>query len=359
MKIGIIGAGQLGLMLGEAAKKLNYECIFLDPNKNSPAKKIGKVINQEFSDIEGIRRLDSLTDVITYEFENVPVESINTLNPNTVFPSSKALEIAQDRLKEKQLFDSLNIPVARYMSVNTKSDLLGAKSSLGFPFILKTRRFGYDGKGQSFINDEKSLNEILINYEEMDLIAEKKIDFNYEISAIGARNTRGESIFYPLTHNTHKNGILRTSRTINVNESISKQAFSYLSDLLSKLDYVGVIALELFVKNDHVIANEYAPRVHNSGHWTIEGAKTSQFENHLRAILNMKLGDTSEKGFVGMENLIGTIPSDIQQLKEDFFLHDYGKTERPGRKLGHISVIGEDKEEREEKLRVIQKIISN
>ena len=193
----------------------------------------------------------------------------------------------------------------------------------------------------------------------MDLIAEKKIDFNYEISAIGARNTRGESIFYPLTHNTHKNGILRTSRTINVNESISKQAFSYLSDLLSKLDYVGVIALELFVKNDHVIANEYAPRVHNSGHWTIEGAKTSQFENHLRAILNMKLGDTSEKGFVGMENLIGTIPSDIQQLKEDFFLHDYGKTERPGRKLGHISVIGEDKEEREEKLRVIQKIISN
>ena len=138
MKIGIIGAGQLGLMLGEAAKELNYECIFLDPNKNSPAKKIGKVINQEFSDIEGIRRLDSLTDVITYEFENVPVESINTLNPNTVFPSSKALEIAQDRLKEKQLFDSLNIPVAKYMSVTTKSDLLDAKSSLGFPSVSYT-----------------------------------------------------------------------------------------------------------------------------------------------------------------------------------------------------------------------------
>jgi len=359
MKIGIIGAGQLGQMLGYAAKSLNLECIFLDPNKNSPARDVGEVLHYGFDDLGGIEHLFSLTDIITYEFENVPVKSIKILDPNYVYPGTMALEIAQDRLKEKELFELLKIPVAEYKEINSHSDLMHAASQLGYPFILKTRRFGYDGKGQVLLEKGDDIDNVWAEMKDKPLIAEKKVNFDYEISAIGVRNISGETAFYPLTRNTHKNGILRTSETSIENQSITKKAFNFHSKLMSKLNYVGVLALELFIKEDKVIANEFAPRVHNSGHWTIEGSKTSQFENHLRAILNLKLGDTFSKEYVAMENLIGSIPSEIRQLNNDFFIHDYGKKERSNRKLGHISVIGKTQIERESKLEIIQEILYN
>ena len=358
MIIGVIGAGQLGMMLGESARELGCDCIFLDPNKNSPAKKIGEVLNYEFNDLKAIKKLSSQCDVITYEFENVPVKSINFIDPRKVYPPSDALEITQDRLKEKQLFDSLEIPVAKYFKVDSFSDLLDATDSLGYQFLIKTRSFGYDGKGQFLIKDESDIQKAWDQLGNQPLIAEKKIKFDREISIIGARSLSGEIALYPLTKNNHVNGILRTSRSTDENAIVTKQAHDYLSSLLKKLNYVGVLALELFVKDDKVIANEYAPRVHNSGHWTIEGTNSSQFENHLRAIMDMKLGDTSVNGFAGMENLIGCIPPEIRSLSDEFFFHDYGKEERLGRKLGHVSIVTPKEEDREIKLKEIQRIIS-
>ena len=358
MIIGVIGAGQLGMMLGESARELGCDCIFLDPNKNSPAKKIGEVLNYEFNDLKAIKKLSSQCDVITYEFENVPVKSINFIDPRKVYPPSDALEITQDRLKEKQLFDSLEIPVAKYFKVDSFSDLLDATDSLGYQFLIKTRSFGYDGKGQFLIKDESDIQKAWDQLGNQPLIAEKKIKFDREISIIGARSLSGEIALYPLTKNNHVNGILRTSRSTDENAIVTKQAHDYLSCLLKKLNYVGVLALELFVKDDKVIANEYAPRVHNSGHWTIEGTNSSQFENHLRAIMDMKLGDTSVNGFAGMENLIGCIPPEIRSLSDEFFFHDYGKEERLGRKLGHVSIVTPKEEDREIKLKEIQRIIS-
>ena len=358
MIIGVIGAGQLGMMLGESAKELGCDCIFLDPNKNSPAKKIGEVLNYEFNDLEAIKKLSSQCDVITYEFENVPVKSINFIDPRKVYPPSNALETTQDRLKEKHLFDSLEIPVAKYSKVDSFSDLLDATDSLGYQFLIKTRSFGYDGKGQFLIKDESDIQKAWDQLGNQPLIAEKKIKFDREISIIGARSLSGEIALYPLTKNNHVNGILRTSRSTDENAIVTKQAHDYLSCLLKKLNYVGVLALELFVKDDKGIANEYAPRVHNSGHWTIEGTETSQFENHLRAIMDMRLGDTSVNGFAGMENLIGCIPAEIKGLSGEFFFHDYGKEERQGRKLGHVSIVTPKEEDREIKLKEIQRIIS-
>ena len=358
MIIGVIGAGQLGMMLGESARELGCDCIFLDPNKNSPAKKIGEVLNHEFNDLKAIKKLSSQCDVITYEFENVPVKSINFIDPRKVYPPSDALEITQDRLKEKQLFDSLEIPVAKYFKVDSFSDLLDATDSLGYQFLIKTRSFGYDGKGQFLIKDESDIQKAWDQLGNQPLIAEKKIKFDREISIIGARSLSGEIALYPLTKNNHVNGILKTSRSTDENAIVTKQAHDYLSSLLKKLNYVGVLALELFVKDDKVIANEYAPRVHNSGHWTIEGTNASQFENHLRAIMDMKLGDTSVNGFAGMENLIGCIPPEIRSLSDEFFFHDYGKEERQGRKLGHVSIVTPKEEDREIKLKEIQRIVS-
>ena len=214
------------------------------------------------------------------------------------------------------------------------------------------------GKGQFLVKDENDIQKAWDQLGSQPLIAEKKIKFDREISIIGARSLSGEIALSPLTKNNHVNGILRTSLSTKENTVITKQAHDYLSSLLKKLNYVGVLALELFVKDDMVIANEYAPRVHNSGHWTIEGTDASQFENHLRAIMDMKLGDTSVHGYAGMENLIGNIPAKIRDLNKEFFFHDYGKEERQGRKLGHVSIVTTKEEDREIKLKEIQRIIS-
>ncbi len=266
-----------------------------------------------------------------------------------VYPTPEEIKHAQDRLHEKKLFESLAIPVPAYAAVDSAEDLRNAATEIGLPLVLKTRRLGYDGKGQELVRDESDISAAYQRLQGKALIAEQWVAFDREVSAIGARNVGGEVAIYPLTENWHSGGILRTSRATGASDGIADQARKYLTKLLARLQYVGVLALEFFVQGDQLFANEYAPRVHNSGHWTIEGAVTSQFENHLRAILNMPLGDTAAIAHAGMINLIGTMPATSTDSGR-CHLHDYGKKPRPGRKLGHITVLADTAAERDREL---------
>jgi 5-(carboxyamino)imidazole ribonucleotide synthase len=326
--IGIIGAGQLGQMLGYAGQRLGLDFIFLDPSDNPPAASVGPVLKFPFDSEEGLAKLASAADVITYEFENVPVAALEKLGPDvSVYPPPSALENAQDRLVEKSMFCSLDIP---------------------------TRRLGYDGKGQYVVREDSDIEPAVTALGGRGLIAEQWVPFDREVSAIGVRNVSGEIAHYPLSENEHCDGILSVSRAPAVADSLEVIANEYLDRILNHLDYVGVVALELFVTGDRLLANEFAPRVHNSGHWTIEGAETSQFENHLRAILDMKPGATAMRGFAGMLNLIGEIPGDRAPFEtERCHLHDYGKAARPGRKLGHVTVVTSGSAEREKTLEIL------
>ena len=353
-KIGIIGAGQLGQMLGFAGQKLDLEFVFLDPSPDPPAAVVGPVLALPFDSSEGLRQLASETDVVTYEFENVSVSAIEGIAAHTVvYPSPDSLRHAQDRLSEKRLFESLQIPVAPYRVIDSLEDLRGAVQDIGLPLVLKTRRLGYDGKGQTILRDEADLENALTALGGSKrggnkLIAEQWIPFEREVSAIGVRNVRGDVVVYPLIENQHREGILNISRAPADANGMSELANRYLQTMLSHLAYVGVLTIEFFVIGDRLLANEFAPRVHNSGHWTIEGARTSQFENHLRAILDLPLGDVSPVGHAGMLNLIGSMPSQDLELADDSaYLHDYGKQPRPGRKLGHITVVAADPEGRD------------
>jgi 5-(carboxyamino)imidazole ribonucleotide synthase len=361
MRVGIVGAGQLGQMLGLAGKCLDLEFTYLDPALDPPARIVGPVLKFPFDSDEGLEQLASLVDVLTYEFENVPVGAIEKIADRvTVYPPPEALRHAQDRLNEKRLFEELGIPVPAYATVDSEQDLRAVVRSLGLPLVLKTRRLGYDGKGQHVMTDE---SDIAIAWQTLcgrPLIAERWIAFDREVSAIGARNVDGHIAVYPLTENRHSKGILRTCRAPDASQGIADQAGQYLTRLLDRLSYVGVLALEFFVTGDQLLANEFAPRVHNSGHWTIEGAVTSQFENHLRAILNMPLGDSSAVAHAGIINLIGTMPSNWTSSEgERVYLHDYGKKSRPGRKLGHITVLADSAEERDRKLDKTSNILIN
>jgi 5-(carboxyamino)imidazole ribonucleotide synthase len=360
-KIGIIGAGQLGQMLGYAARNLGLECIFLDPSDQPPAVTAGTVLQYAFDAEDGLRKLASLTDIITYEFENVPVNAIQALTPATkVFPPPLALQQAQDRLAEKKLFRALGIPLPMFREVDGGNDLLTAVKEIGLPLVLKTRRFGYDGKGQAIIRSREDIDGALAELGERNLIAEQWVPFEFEVSAIGARSVSGEIALYHLTENRHSDGILHVSRAPVIDMQLADAAHSYMRQLLTHLDYVGVMALELFVVEGKLLANEYAPRVHNSGHWTIEGAITSQFENHLRAILGMPLGATDMRGYAGMLNLIGEFPADRAFLQgPGIYLHDYGKAPRPGRKLGHVTVVADNAAERDGHLARLSKLLIN
>jgi 5-(carboxyamino)imidazole ribonucleotide synthase len=349
-RVGIIGAGQLGQMLGFAGRNLGVECIFLDPGDDPPAAAAGKVLKYAFDSEEGLAALAARSDVITYEFENVPVDALAKLPAGTVvYPPAAALEHAQDRMVEKTLFENLQIPVPGFRPVDSREDLEKAADELGLPIVLKTRRLGYDGKGQAVVRDRTDMDDAVDALGGSDLIAEQWVPFDREVSAIGARSASGEVAFYPLTQNEHKDGILSVSRAPADADLLEPSARLYIERLLTQLDYVGVLALELFVADDRLLANEFAPRVHNSGHWTIEGSETSQFENHLRAILDMPLGATGMRGEAGMVNLIGRIPDDRSALDSGCcHLHDYGKAPRPGRKLGHVTVVSEERDERDQ-----------
>jgi 5-(carboxyamino)imidazole ribonucleotide synthase len=347
--IGIIGAGQLGQMLGFAGQKMGLEFVFLDPADNPPAAAVGPVLKYSFDSEQGLAELAASTDIITYEFENVPVAAIEKIaNGSVVYPPAKALQYAQDRMAEKTLFETLGIPVPGFRPIDTPDQLRQAAAEIGLPIVLKTRRLGYDGKGQMIVRNESEIDAACAALGGKDLIAEQWVPFEREISAIGARSVSGQIVHYPLTGNVHNNGILHESRAPADAAKLEDTAQSYLTALLERLEYVGVLALELFVAGDGLLANEFAPRVHNSGHWTIEGSKTSQFENHLRAILDQPLGDAGMRGFAGMLNLIGTMPDGCRSLQPgQGFLHDYGKAPREGRKLGHITVVEDSAVERD------------
>lgn len=353
MRIGIIGAGQLGQMLGFAARKLDVECRFIDPSDRPPAAQCGKVIQSAYDDRVALVALAETCDVITYEFENVPVEALKHIEGLApVYPPAAALQNSQDRLDEKKLFDQLEIPLPGYHAVDSRDDMDRAAEKLGLPLVIKTRRFGYDGKGQFVVRKAADLDAAWEALGDQALIAEQWVAFDYEVSCIGVRSVSGEVAIYPLAHNVHNEGILSTSRSPVDEPALVELAADYVHRLLDHLDYVGVLALELFVMDDQLLANEFAPRVHNSGHWTIEGSETSQFENHLRAILDLPLGSTAGVGHAGMVNLIGEIPAKARSLGIGT-LHDYGKEPRPGRKLGHITVVADTAEQRDALIGVI------
>ena len=353
MKIGIVGAGQLGRMLAVAGYPLALQFQFLDASGDTPGGRIAPIVTGAFDDLQSLRRLANGVDLLTYEFENIPVETLKVVAAEkTCLPPIEALRVSQDRLYEKELFRTLGIPTPPFRAVDSLDDLQRAVSDFGLPAVLKTRRLGYDGRGQQFLRRPSDVDVGWSALQGVPLILEGYVDFDSEVSIIGARSTRGETRVYPLTLNTHRDGILRVSVAPHRREKLQRSAERFLRKLLGHFEYAGVLTIEFFVHRGRLVANEMAPRVHNSGHWTIEGAVTSQFENHLRAILGLPLGDTTSVGHAAMVNFIGEMPDRERLLAMDgVHLHDYGKEPRPGRKLGHCTVVASSPTERDRSLR--------
>lgn len=342
MRVGILGGGQLARMLALAGLPMGIGTIAFDPSADACAQDITELMIAAYDDTQALKRLCNKVDVITIENENIPSASLRLIQQSVaVYPGERALSTSQDRLIEKQCFTALDIPCAPFCDITSKADLQHACEKLGLPAILKTRRFGYDGKGQFKINQQTDIDIAWNTLGEYPCILEAMIDFDKEISIIATRNISKESVFYPLTKNTHVNGILhRSEAPDDTSSQLQQQAEAYAQKLMDHLNYVGTLAIEFFVTDHQLIANEFAPRVHNSGHWTIEGAVTSQFENHLRAILNLPLGSTAITSGTILENCIGELPDINEVLKNpNSHLHDYGKSSRPGRKVGHITTL--------------------
>jgi 5-(carboxyamino)imidazole ribonucleotide synthase len=343
--IGVLGAGQLGRMLALAGYPLGLEFLFVDPAAEAPASACAEQIAGDYDDDEVLARL-AACDAVTYEFENVPVEAVRRLAERVpCFPPARALEVAQDRLAEKTCFRKLAIPTPEFAAVDTRAELEAAVRAIGLPAVLKTRRFGYDGKGQAVLRAPDDVDRAWQQLGGTPLILEAFVPFERELSLVAARSRGGETAFYPLVQNRHSGGILRETRAPAPDLAPELQALAegYVARLLGELDYVGVLALELFCLGGKLLANELAPRVHNSGHWTIEGAITSQFENHLRAVLGLPLGSAAATGPSAMLNLIGTaVNAEAVLGVPDAHLHWYGKEPRPGRKVGHVTVRAPD-----------------
>ena len=353
MMMGILGAGQLGRMLALAGYPLGMRFRFLDPASNSPAGLLADQLAFDYADRSALEQFAKGLDVVTYEFENVPVEAARHLERFVpVYPLPVALEKAQDRFVEKFFFCELNIPTPRF-TTDFECDPLNVT---GWPAMLKLRRLGYDGKGQILLRSEADLKDALKYRQANGLILEEFISFDRELSIIGVRNKAGEMRFYPLVENYHREGILRLSLVMgNISPQLQKLAEEYCAAVMSALVYVGVLVIEFFEKDGRLLANEMAPRVHNSGHWTIEGAVTSQFENHLRAVSDRPLGSTSPLGTCAMVNLVGTLPDLKSILKIDgAHLHLYDKAPRPGRKIGHITFVEKDTETLQRKLALLK-----
>ena len=334
-------------MLALAGYPLGLKFIFLDKSADTPGAQVGGIILGELNDTKKIAELAAQTDVLTYDVENVPVAALGDIPKHqTFFPPVVALAAGQDRLSEKQLFQKLKIPTANYRTVDSMPDLEQAIQVIGYPAVLKTRRLGYDGRGQRMIRSPAELGSAFNALGGVPLILEQFIEFEREVSLIAVRNPRGDMRFYPLSENQHSDGILRLSLAPYADRKLQARAQLYLKRILQHFDYAGVLAVEFFVKNGGLIANETAPRVHNSGHWTIEGAVTSQFENHLRAILDLPLGDTTALGQAAMVNFIGALPPLETVLGiPGVHFHDYGKQPRPGRKLGHATLVCKTRKE--------------
>ena len=341
MRVGIVGAGQLGRMLALAGFPLGIECRLLDPDPASPGGQVAPLRVAALDDRAALAALAREVDVLTFEIENVSVAALDGLaGKAAIYPPPRIVAAAQDRLAEKQLFESLGIPTAPYAVVETPADLAAAGARVGWPVVLKARRLGYDGRGQRVAADEGELAAAWEALGCVPAIAEGLVAFERELSLIAVRGAAQAHTYYPLTENEHRDGILVSSLAPYDDARLQRTAEGWLADLMSAFDYRGVLTVEFFLTSSGLLANEMAPRVHNSGHWTIEGAETSQFENHLRAILGWPLGDVSVRGHAGMLNLLGRLPDTVEVLEvPGAHLHDYGKEPRPARKLGHCTLL--------------------
>ncbi len=341
MHIGIIGAGQLGRMMALSGIPLGMRFTMYDRSRDVPGSAVATIMTGAFDDLRALGRFARAVDVVTFDWENVPVASLRAIAKIVpVWPPPRALEIGQDRLSEKQLFQRLGIPVAKHAAVDDLRGMQRAVLALGTPGLLKTRRLGYDGKGQVLLRRPADATTAWRQLGGQALVYERFVPFTREVSLIAARDRAGRIVFYPLAENVHKDGILAETRAPFRDARLQRSAERHLRRLLQVLDYVGVMCVEFFVERGRLIANEMAPRVHNSGHWTIEGAETSQFENHLRAIAGLPLGSTRPRGHAVMQNLIGELPAARGLLRlPGVHWHDYGKSPRPGRKLGHLTQV--------------------
>jgi 5-(carboxyamino)imidazole ribonucleotide synthase len=340
MRLGIVGAGQLGRMMALAGYPLGFEFLFLDKDTATPGGQVAPLLAGPLDDRGLLAELSRRCEVLTFDWENIPVASLEGLPGGArIYPPLRALAAAQDRLTEKRTFELLGIPTTRYAAVDSRASLELAVKSIGLPGVLKTRRLGYDGKGQFVLREPADLDRAWEALGTAPLLYENLVPFDAEVSLICVRGSEGAVMFYPLNLNAHRDGILRLTRAPYGSAVLGRQAQRAARKLLEHFQYVGVLTIEFFVKRGKLVANEMAPRVHNSGHWTIEGAETSQFENHLRAIAGLPLGSTRARGHSAMINLVGQMPTREPLLREaGLHWHDYGKTARPGRKLGHLTI---------------------
>ena len=343
--IGVLGGGQLGRMLAMAAARLGFDVAVLDPERGAPAHRVAAhPIVGDYDDPEALEALAGLADVITFEFENVPVRAIEILETlgAEVAPAGRALAIAQDRLDEKTFLNEAGEPTVSFAEVRGPEDIVAALEKLGRPLLIKGRRGGYDGKGQAWVQQPRDAKAVFAAIGAQPAIAETPADFRRELSVIAARGRDGEIALYPLAENHHEAGILRrTVAPAKVTPTTLAQAERIAATLLSALGYVGVIGIELFERDDgRLLVNEFAPRVHNTGHWTLDGCEVDQFEQHIRAIAGWPLGPTHAIARVEMTNLIGDEANDWARLaaEPETRLWLYGKAEvRAGRKMGHVN----------------------
>ncbi len=342
--IGILGGGQLGRMLCAAAARLGMRThVFADMPDPPAGQLANRVSIADYDDAEMLRRFAIGVDVITFEFENIPSSTIDLVaGACAVRPGRPALVTSQDRLIEKSFLRSIGIDVASFVGIESRNELLDAAKTIGFPAVLKTRRFGYDGKGQVRLRNVHDVARGLKAVGNKPAILEQHVAFDLEISVIGARTIGGTKVCFDPGENVHENGILRTTRVpARISSRLKSQAVSVSETIMDNLDYVGVLGVEFFVTGDGgLLVNEFAPRVHNSGHWTQNGCIVDQFEQHIRAICNWPLGSAARHADVTMVNVIGSDVDSVQELTEtgDQAIHLYGKSEtRPGRKMGHIN----------------------
>jgi 5-(carboxyamino)imidazole ribonucleotide synthase len=343
-RVGIVGGGQLGRMLALAGYPLGIDCTLLETSAEAPGAQVADTVLGALGDPIALTELADKVDIVTLEIENVAVDALEKLQARRdVYPPPQAVAAAQDRLAEKTLFRSLGIPTAAFVTIDSEADAPQA-DRLGWPLILKTRRLGYDGRGQRLVHSSGELAHAWRDMGGAPSIAEAVVEFEREVSLIGAQGANGERVFYPLTENVHRNGVLVRSIAPYANPLLQNRAEAWLAALMTRLDYRGVLTVEFFHTAAGLVANEMAPRVHNSGHWTIEGAETSQFENHLRAVLGWPLGSCAPRGYSAMLNLLGQLPPRDAVLRNvGAHLHDYGKAARPGRKVGHCTLVDSDR----------------
>jgi len=355
--VGILGGGQLARMMALAGAPLGLRFLVLDTVADACAGQFAPMVVGDYTDPSALAQFASQVDVATFDFENVPAQSAQWLTDRvSVFPGPPALATAQDRLAEKTLFRELGIPVPPFAAIGTLAELQAAVQGIGTPCILKTRRLGYDGKGQFRIKTPADVDAawaaLGAQAGHVGLILEGFVAFQRELSVVAVRGRDGQFRAWPLTENWHVDGVLSASLApAQVENTLRDSALGYAQALAEALDYVGVFALELFCRDGELLANEMAPRVHNSGHWTIEGSETSQFQNHLRAVLGLPLGSTRMLGHACMLNWLGAMPDANAVLAEaGGHWHDYGKQPRAGRKVGHATLRADSREELAEAL---------